>query len=85
MEEGFMEGVHPFTKAFDFWLRSSRYEKDFLQVLLKKSQASVIKIFHISDDWKVVSVATQRGMYTPSFGVSRKPPSSHLKNYKFYP
>ena len=25
----------------------------------------MIKIFHFSDEWKVVSVAPQRGMYTP--------------------
>ena len=47
-------GVHPtFTIFVDFWLRSSRYEKDFLQVLLKLSQASMFKffIFQTSGRW----------------------------------
>ena len=68
MGEGFMGGVYPpppFTIFFDFRLRSLRYEKDFLQVLPKLSQASMVKIFHFSDEWKVVSVAPQRGVYTP--------------------
>ena len=31
MGEGFMRGVHPpFTNFYDFWLRSSTHEKDFL-------------------------------------------------------
>ena len=55
----------PFTIFFDFRLRSLRYEKDFLPVLSKLSQASMVKIFHFSDEWKVVSVAPQRGVYTP--------------------
>ena len=55
----------PFTIFFDFRLRSLRYEKDFLQVLSKLSQASMVKIFHFSDEWKVVSVAPQRGGCTP--------------------
>ena len=42
----------PFTIFFYFWLRSLRYEKDFLQVLSKLSQASMVKIFHFSDEWK---------------------------------
>ena len=37
--------VHPFTKFFDFWLRSSKYEKKFLPVLSKLSQASMFKNF----------------------------------------
>ena len=63
MGEGFMGGgVHPpFTIFFDFQLRSLRYEKDFLSVLSKLSRASMVKIFHFSDEWKVVSVALQRG------------------------
>ena len=52
----------PFTIFFDFRLRSLRYEKDFLPVLSKLSQASMIKIFHFSDEWKV---APQRGVYIP--------------------
>ena len=66
MGEGFMGGVHPpFTIFFDFRLRSLRYEKDFLPVLSKLSQASMVKIFHFSDEWKVVSVAPQRGGVHP--------------------
>ena len=38
--------VHPFTKFFDFWLRSSRCEKDSLPVFSKSSQLSMVKIFH---------------------------------------
>ena len=69
MGEGFMGGVHPpFTISFDFRLRSLRYEKDFLPVLSKLSQASMVKIFHFSDVWKVVSVVPQRG------GVHPPPP-----------
>ena len=67
MGEGFMGGMYtpPFTIFFDFRLRSLRYEKDFLPVLSKLSQASLVKIFHFSDEWKVVSVAPQRGGCTP--------------------
>ena len=55
-------GVYtPFTNFFDFRLRSLRYEKDFLPVLSKLSWASMVKIFHFSDEWKVVSMAPQRG------------------------
>ena len=55
-----------FTIFFYFWLRSLRYEKDFLQVLSKLSQASMVKIFHFSDEWKMVSMAPQiRGGATP--------------------
>ena len=46
----------PFTIFFYFRLRSLRYEKDFLPVLSKLSQASMVKIFHFSDEWKMVSV-----------------------------
>ena len=46
----------------DFWLRS---QKDFLQVLSKLSQTYMVKKFYLSDKWKVVSVAPQRGVYTP--------------------
>ena len=56
-----MGGVHPpFTIFFDFRLHSLSYEKDFLPVLTKLSQASTVKIFHFSDEWKVVSEAPQR-------------------------
>ena len=55
----------PFTIFFDFRLRSLRYEKDFLPVLSKLSQASMVKIFHFSDEWKVVFVAPQRGGVHP--------------------
>ena len=62
----FMGGcTPPFTNFFDLWLRSSRCGKDFLPVLSKLSQASMVKIFHFSDEWKVVSVAPQRGGCTP--------------------
>ena len=65
MGEGFMGVYTPFTIFFDFRLRSLRYEKDFLPVLSKLSQPSMVKIFHFSDEWKVVSVAPQRGVSTP--------------------
>ena len=68
MGEGFMGGCTPppFPIIFDFRLRSLRYEKDFLPVLSKLSQASMVKIFHFSDERKVISVAPQRGGgYTP--------------------
>ena len=63
-----MGGVHPLYDFSDFWLRSLRYEKDFLQVLSKLFQASMVKIFHFSEKWKVVSVAPQEGegAYTPN-------------------
>ena len=44
-------GVYTFTICFDFWLCSLRYENDFLQVLSKLSQASMVKIFQISGRW----------------------------------
>ena len=71
MGEGFMGGVYtpPFTIFFDFRLRSLRYEKDFLPVLSKLSQASMVKIFHFSDEWKVVSVAPQRGGVHPPINL----------------
>ena len=50
MEEGFMGGRGG----------SLRYEKDYLPVLSKLSQASMVKIFHFSAEWKMVSVAPQR-------------------------
>ena len=59
----------PFTIFFDFRLRSLRYEKDFLPVLSKLSQASMVKIFHFSDEWKVVSVAPQRGDVHPPINL----------------
>ena len=66
MGKGFMGGCKPpFTIFFDFRLRSLRYEKDFLPVISKLSQASMVKIFHFSDEWKVVSVAPQRGGVHP--------------------
>ena len=34
-------------------------------MLSKLSRVSMVKIDHFSDEWKVVSVAPQRGMYTP--------------------
>ena len=58
MGEGFMGCTPPFKIFFDFRLRSLRYEKDFLPVLSKLSQASMVKIFHFSDERKVVSVYT---------------------------
>ena len=62
MGEGFMGDVHSsFSIFLDFWLRSSRHEKYFLPELSKLSQKSMVKIFHFSDEWKVVFVATQRG------------------------
>ena len=66
MGEGFMGGcTPPFTIFFDFQLRSLRYEKDFLPVLSKLSQVFMVKIFHVSDEWKVVSVAPQNGGVHP--------------------
>ena len=61
----FMGVYTPFTIFFDFRLRSLRYENDFLPVLSKLSQTSMVKIFHFSDEWKVVSVAPQRGGVHP--------------------
>ena len=62
-----MGGVQlPFTIIFDFLLRSSRYEKYFLQVLSKLSQASMVRFFfYFSDELKVVSVAPQGGCTHP--------------------
>ena len=76
MGEGFIGGCTPppFTIIFDFRLRSLRYEKDFLPVLSKLSQASMVKIFHFSDEWKVVSVAAQMGGGGRSPHKSRGPP-----------
>ena len=37
----------------------------FLPVLSKLSQVSLVKIFHFLDEWKMVSVAPQRRVYTP--------------------
>ena len=67
MGEGFMGGCTPppFAIFFEFRLGSLRYETDFLPVLSKLSQASMVKIFHFSDEWKVVSVAPQRRGCTP--------------------
>ena len=45
-------GVHP---LYDFlFICDFVHEKDFLQVLSKLSQASIVKVFHFSDEWKVV-------------------------------
>ena len=41
----------PFTNFFDFWLRSSRYEKDLLQVLSNLPGASLLKISQMSGKW----------------------------------
>ena len=54
-----------FTIFFEFLLRSSRYNKNFLPVLSKLSQARTLKIFYFLDEQKVVSVAPQRGVYQP--------------------
>ena len=57
-------GGTPFKNFIDFWLRSLRYEKDFSPVSSKLSQVSMVKIFHFSDEWKVVSVTLKgRGVY----------------------
>ena len=37
--------------------------KFFLPVLSKLSQTSLVKNVHLSNEWKVVSVAHQRGVY----------------------
>ena len=64
MGEGYMRGVYtPFTIFYNSY--SSRNEKDFLLVLLKLSQASIVKIFHFSDEQKVVSVVPKRGCTPP--------------------
>ena len=65
MGEGFRGVYTAFTIFFEFRLRSLQYEKDFLQVLSKLSQESMIKIFHFSDELMVVSVAPQRGDNCP--------------------
>ena len=46
----------------DFVLQDT---KKIFTVLSKLSQASMVKLFHFSDKWKMVSVAPQRGVYTP--------------------
>ena len=43
----------------------SDFVLDFLQVLSKLSQASMVQMSHFSDKWKVVSVASQRGGIHP--------------------
>ena len=63
------DGVMGGTNFFAFWLVSWRYEKCYLPVLSKLSQASMVKIFHFSDEWKVVSVAPQSGTPHKSRGV----------------
>ena len=57
-----------FMNFFNFWLCSSRYKKDFLTPLSKLSQASLVKIFHFSDEWKVVSMAPPWGGHK-SWGI----------------
>ena len=68
MGEGFMGGVHPpFTIFFDFRLCSLGYEKYFLPVLSKLSQASMVKIFHfqMSGRWfPWVSLDKSRGVFS---------------------
>ena len=62
MEDGFMGGVY--TPLYDlFWFLNSFFKirKRFFASL----QASMVNIFHFSDEWNVVSVAPQRGVYTP--------------------
>ena len=51
-----MGGVHPPLRFFFT-------KKIFLQVLSKLPQASMVQIFHFSDEWKLVFVAPQRGVY----------------------
>ena len=72
MGEGFMGGcTPPFTIFFDFRLRSLRYEKDFFPVLSKLSQASMVKNFHFSDKWKMVSVAGHVHKLVVKIGIFR--------------
>ena len=54
-----------------FWFLTSfsRCKKDFLPVLSKSSQASMVRTFHFSDEWKVVSVAPQREVYISPVNV----------------
>ena len=49
--EGFMGGYTPLYDFLYFGLRFLRYEKDFLQVLSKLSQASIVKIFQMNGRW----------------------------------
>ena len=53
----------PITIFFDFRLRSLRYEKDFLPVWSKLSQASMVKIFQMSGRW--FPWHPKGGVYTP--------------------
>ena len=46
--------------VYDFFLFLTSFFK-----ISKLSQASMVKIFHFSDESKVVSVTPQRGVYTP--------------------
>ena len=57
MREGFIGVYTPLYDFFYFCLRCLRYRKYFLQVSSKLSQASMVKVFHFLDKWKVVSVA----------------------------
>ena len=43
--------VFCFTNFFDLWLRSSRFEKDVLQVLSKLYQTYLVRIFEMSGWW----------------------------------
>ena len=43
--------VHPFTKFFDFWLCSLRYEKDFCQCYYLRHPWLKFFIFQISGKW----------------------------------
>ena len=70
MGEGFMGGrTPPFTIFFDFRLRSLRYEKDFLPVLSKLSQASMVNIFHFSDEIEAGFRGTPKGGCTPPINL----------------
>ena len=55
----------PFYDLFLFLTSFFKIRKIFLQVSSKLPQASMIKFFHFSDKWKVVSVAPQKGLCTP--------------------
>ena len=49
----------------DFVLQDAK--KIFCKCLSKLSQASVLKMFHFSDQWKEVSMAPQRGCTMPLY------------------
>ena len=60
MRDGFIGGVHPLYDNFLYFLAHSLIQvKYFLPLLSILSQLSLFKIFHLSEEWKVVSLTPQ--------------------------